>query len=85
MNQAIQFPDREEWDQARLAICFPVQVNGMGLMCAISADELHYRFGEGEAMALFSANRWDLEEEAEQLILNDEVDPQGWVWLSCAR
>lgn len=85
MNQAIQFPDREEWDQARMAVCFPVQVNGMGLMCAISADELHDRFGEGEAMALFSANRWDLEEEAEQLILNDEVDPQGWVWLSCAR
>lgn len=85
MNQAIQFPDREEWNPNRQMVCFPAQVNGMGLMCAISVDELHTRFGEGEAMALFSANRWDLEEEAEQLILNDEVDPQGWVWLSCVR
>ncbi|ADU70892.1 DUF1488 domain-containing protein [Pantoea sp. At-9b] len=82
MNQAIQFPDREEWDQNRQAVCFPAQVNGMGLMCAISSDALHDRFGAGEAMALFSANRWDLEDEAEQLILNDEVDNQGWVWLS---
>ncbi|KJT97274.1 hypothetical protein SEEH2823_02808 [Salmonella enterica subsp. enterica serovar Heidelberg str. 77-2823] len=35
MNQAIQFPDREEWDTAASAIIFPALVNGMQLTCAI--------------------------------------------------
>ena len=29
MNQAIQFPDREEWDEGKKAVCFPVLVNGV--------------------------------------------------------
>ncbi|HGY5925520.1 TPA: DUF1488 family protein, partial [Klebsiella michiganensis] len=28
MNQAIQFPDREVWDEARQCIAFPALVNG---------------------------------------------------------
>ncbi|AUV51842.1 hypothetical protein B1209_02275 [Raoultella planticola] len=35
MNQAIQFPDREEWDTDRQCVTFPVLVNGMQLTCAI--------------------------------------------------
>lgn len=35
MNQAIQFPDREEWDTAASAIIFPALVSGMQLTCAI--------------------------------------------------
>lgn len=30
MNQAIQFPDREEWDADLEAVSFPALVNGMG-------------------------------------------------------
>lgn len=82
MNQAIQFPDCETLDEERQAIVFPVLVNGMGLTCAISLMVLHERLGEGNAMALFSAHRWDLEDEAEQLIRNDGLDDQGWLWLS---
>lgn len=85
MNQAINFPDREAWDEELNAICFPAIVNGMGLTCAISAEALHQRFGKGEAMALFMTYRWDLEEEAEIAILNDDVNAQGWVWLPSAR
>lgn len=81
MNQAIQFPDRESWDEARQAVLFPVLVNGMGLTCAISLPALQQRFGAGEAMALFSAHRWDLEEEAEQLLRAEQADDQGWLWL----
>ncbi|MBR7539158.1 DUF1488 family protein, partial [Mycobacterium tuberculosis] len=29
MNQAIQFPDREHWDEQRQAVCFPALVSGM--------------------------------------------------------
>ncbi|ORM51293.1 hypothetical protein HA41_15765 [Pantoea conspicua] len=82
MNQAIQFPDDEIYDAARQAICFPVLVNGMRLTCAISAATLRSRFGEGDAMTLFQHHRWDLEEEAETAIRQDDIDTQGWVWLS---
>ncbi len=82
MNQAIHFPDRETLDEERQAIVFPVVVNGMGSACAISLMYLHERFGEGNAMQIFSAHRWDLEDEAEQLIRSDAIDDQGWLWLS---
>lgn len=82
MNQAIHFPDRESWDEERGAIVFPVLVHGMGLTCAIKPGALEDRFGTGAAMALFSAHRWDLEEEAEELIRLDAIDDQGWIWLS---
>lgn len=82
MNQAVHFPDRENWDEEKHAIVFPVLVQGMGFTCAIPSEALHARFGSGEAMALFCAHRWDVEEEAERLIRRDEIDDQGWIWLS---
>lgn len=85
MNQAIQFPDDEIYDAAQEAICFPVLVNGMRLTCAIHIRALKERFGEEEAMALFRHHRWDLEEEAETAIRHENVDNQGWVWLSSLR
>jgi len=85
MNQAIQFPDEESYDAELNAVCFPVLVNGMRLNCAISRESLAARFGEGEAMALFQHHRWDLEDEAEAAIRQDNMDSQGWIWLFSAR
>lgn len=85
MNQAIQFPDRERWDSESKVVCFPALVNGLILTCAITAETLYQRFGEGEALQLFIANRWDLEEEAEIAIGNERYDNQGWIWLSAAK
>lgn len=85
MNQAIQFPDREEWDVALQAVCFPALVNGMQIVCAIKGSVLASRFG-GEAtdqfLSCFREHRWDLEEEAEQCIRRQEEDDQGIIWLS---
>ncbi|WP_039054689.1 DUF1488 domain-containing protein [Enterobacter sp. Bisph1] len=85
MNQAIHFPDREEWDGALEAVCFPALVNGMQLACAIKGTVLASRFG-GETpeqyLAVFHEHRWDLEEEAEQQIRRQQEDDQGIVWLS---
>lgn len=85
MNQAIQFPDREAWHNEMQAVCFPALANGMQLSCAIKAETLAKRFG-GETpaqwLALFQVHRWDLEEEAELLIQQQQEDDQGWVWLS---
>lgn len=48
-------------------------------------DVLAYRFG-GETveqwLAIFREYRWDLEEEAEALILAQQEDDHGWIWLS---
>ena len=83
MNQAIQFPDREEWDENKKCVCFPALVNGMQLTCAISGESLAYRFtGDTPEQWLASfRHRWDLEEEAENLIQEQSEDDQGWVWL----
>ncbi|URN98897.1 DUF1488 domain-containing protein [Leclercia adecarboxylata] len=82
MNQAIQFPDRESWDEEKLAVCFPALVNGMQVMCAIAGVTLTHRFGDGLPLDTFREHRWDLEEEASDAIRNGDEDDQGWFWLS---
>ncbi|SLK21279.1 Protein of unknown function [Enterobacter sp. NFR05] len=85
MNQAIQFPDREEWNDAQQAVYFPALVNGLQLTCIMRAEVLAERFGGDSPalwLALFRENRWDLEDEAEQLIREQQEDEQGYIWLS---
>lgn len=84
MNQAIQFPDREEWIVDIDAVVFPAMVHGMKLMCAIKGEALARRFGgitSEQWLENFRQHRWDLEEEAEALIQAQQEDDQGWVWL----
>lgn len=84
MNQAIQFPDREEWCADVYAVVFPAMVHGMQLTCAISGEMLASRFGGDtpeQWLEIFQQHRWDLEEEAEALIQAQQEDAQGWVWL----
>lgn len=69
MNQAIQFPDREEWNAATRKVHFPALISGMLAECVISDSLLYRRYGEGaEPLVLFQNNRWDIEEEFEALI-----------------
>ncbi len=83
MNQAIHFPEREEWNEQRQVVCFPAQVNGLNLTCAIPALVLIAAYGnDATPLDLFRAHRWDIEERAEALILQQQENDQGWVWLS---
>lgn len=82
MNQAIQFPDREYWDDSQQAVCFPVMVSGFQLTCAIKGAVLSQRFSEGDPLTIFRTHRWDLEDQAQALIEAQQEDNQGWVWLS---
>lgn len=85
MNQAIQFPDQEQWDDHRQAISFPALVNGFQVMCGIRAEIIANRYGGDNKeswLECFRHHRWDLEEEAEALITAGEEDDQGWIWLS---
>lgn len=69
MNQAIQFPDREEWDEIARVVRFPVLVNGMLADCMISDALLYRRYGHNtQPISLFQNHRWDIEEEFEALI-----------------
>lgn len=85
MNQAIQFPDREEWDPIREAVVCSAIVNGFLINCRILAKSLEQRFGgSGEPeyyLSLFRLNRWDLEEELEALIINREFDSDDWITI----
>ena len=82
MNQAIHFPDREVWDDSKQAVCFPVLVNGMQMTCAITGELLLRRFGGTIPLEVFRGYRWDLEEEASDMIRNEQEDDHGWVWFS---
>jgi len=82
VNQAIHFPDREIWDEDKQAVCFPVLVNGVQLICAIKSEVLFRRFGGAAPLEVFKDNRWDLEEEASDLIREQQENDQGWIWFS---
>jgi len=82
MNQAIHFQDREVWDESKQAVCFPVLFNGMQMTCAITGELLLRRFGGVIPLEVFRDHRWDLEEEASDMIRNEQEDDQGWVWFS---
>lgn len=85
MNQAIQFPDQEEWDANKKAVLFSATLNGFQICCAIYIEELK-RMSEDrqnvDPLVLFRSLRWDLEDIAEQKILNEDYSDDGWVWIS---
>ncbi|WP_340611968.1 DUF1488 domain-containing protein [Xenorhabdus bharatensis] len=83
MNQAIQFPDREEWNEQENSVIFPAMVNGLLVQCLITADELTRRYGNDfHPLELFHQYRWDLEEEFEEIILRGQDDQFGCYFLS---
>ncbi|WP_369309121.1 DUF1488 domain-containing protein [Providencia rettgeri] len=83
MNQLIQFPDREEWDELSRVVRFPVLISGLLSECTISQSLLFQRYGMQEtALMLFQQNRWDIEEEFEALITQGFDDENGIYVLS---
>lgn len=81
MNQSIQFPDREEWDEVKKSVRFPVLVNGMLAECMISQSLLSYRYGDELPLILFQRYRWDIEEEFEALVEQGFDDDNGFYIL----
>ncbi|WP_237387655.1 DUF1488 family protein [Xenorhabdus sp. Sc-CR9] len=82
MNQSIQFPDREEWNEIENKVLFPAMVDGLLVECMISADTIIIRYGKSNhPLELFRQHRWDLEEEFETVILSGNDDQQGRYYL----
>lgn len=46
-----------------------------------SGVSLYWRYARNQWLASFRQHRWDLEDEAENLIQEQSEDDQGWVWL----
>lgn len=85
MNQAIQFPDSEVWDERKQAVCFTALVTGFQVNCAVSGEWIASKLGGNtpeQWLIQFRQHRFDIEEQCESLIRNEEEDAQGWYWLS---
>lgn len=85
MNQAIIFIDNEIFQSFPRGILFPAFVNGLQINCFISSKSLQQRFKCSEEseqlIAIFRQYRWQLEDEAEKLIKNDDYTENGDVIL----
>ncbi len=85
MNQAIIFSDNEIFQVVPRGIIFPAFVNGFQINCFISSKTLQKRFNCSNKrevlLAIFRHYRWQLEDEAEQLIINEAYTENGDVIL----
>ncbi|XBS69432.1 DUF1488 domain-containing protein [Acerihabitans sp. KWT182] len=83
MNQAIQFPELEYWDNDREAVCFPALADGFRVECVARKRWLLEQFGAGadaDCLTLFRTFRWEIEEAMERKIA-DRHDYQGCFYL----
>ena len=82
MNQDILFADIQQWDREKQAVNFPAQQAGALINCWVSQAWLQQRteqplLSEADILAVFSANRFDLEELAEEMIEEEEFNHCG--------
>ncbi|MGY3568369.1 DUF1488 domain-containing protein [Vibrio paucivorans] len=86
MNQSILFPDLQTWDAVKNVIVFPAQQSGALIECVVSKSYLENMVGsaietEQQAIQVFQKLRFDLEEQAEELIEEEEFNLQGQIEL----
>ena len=74
MNQAIQFVDRYTYIVERKAIQFEAIVSGLIVYCFIEHD------GQ-QVEAYLNQNKFDLEDQATELIEEEEYNELGEIWL----
>ncbi|MCW8336040.1 DUF1488 family protein [Vibrio paucivorans] len=86
MNQSILFPDLQTWDAVKNVIVFPAQQSGALIECVVSKSYLENMVGsaietEQQAIQVFQKLSFDLEEQAEELIEEEEFNLQGQIEL----
>lgn len=82
MNQDILFADIQLWDSEKQAVNFPAQQAGALITCWVSLSWLqqkteHPLIEEVDILSTFAANRFDLEELAEEMIEEEEFNRDG--------
>lgn len=86
MNQAIIFSDDVTWNEKDQCLIFIAQVSGQVVECVVSHQKLQQSAQRvvssvEEAFIAFEISRFDLEEEAEELIKNDGYNEFGQIIL----
>jgi len=85
MNQSIIFTDLVDWLPAEQQIKFIAQQHGLNIVCLAGLPLLTKLSGipadETNALQLFEALRFDLEDMAELLIEDEAFDEQGQIRL----
>ncbi|HAS63857.1 MAG TPA: DUF1488 domain-containing protein [Vibrio sp.] len=86
MNQSILFPDIQTWNEELNAVTFPAQQAGALVECVASVSYLTQLSGQTingtqQALEVFDQNRFEIEEQAEQLIEDEEYNAQGMIEL----
>lgn len=84
MNQDILFADIQLWDSEKQAVNFPAQQAGALITCWVSLAWLQQKteqplVDEADIIAAFSANRFDLEELAEEMIEDEDFNSNGHI------
>ncbi|MDB2387261.1 DUF1488 domain-containing protein [Shewanella sp.] len=89
MNQSILFPDLQDWESSSQMIVFTAQQQGINIECRIGITKLAALSKTNliatdqdiatKALAMFETYRFDIEEEVEQLIEQEQFDELGRV------
>lgn len=87
MNQSILFPDIQYWDDIRQGVRFSAQQSGALIECGISKQGLETLSGQvivsaQQAMQIFNAFRFDIEEMAEELIEDELFSDEGTIEIN---
>lgn len=81
----IVFPPREEFDDERDEVRFPVMVIGKPVVCRVAAAGLASRYGGGDrpgsVLELFRARRVDLEAQVRRKLLQGQYEPDRTILI----
>ena len=86
MNQSIQFNDGVEWQDAEQRLHFTAQAYGMTVNCYLSRHRLEHVCGQElirpvDILLAFESYRFEVEEQAEAKIAEQEFAEDGAVYL----
>ncbi len=85
----IVFPPREAYDEQQGEVRFPVSVIGKTVWCRVTVSGLVSSHGPAEGrdavLALFGANRADIEARIRRKLLQGQYEPDGTILLRDAE
>ncbi|OCH12125.1 hypothetical protein A6E05_11180 [Aliivibrio sp. 1S165] len=87
MNQSILFSDDVQWNEETQTILFSAQQMGNLIQCHVAISWLESESGEviindADALRVFEEYRFDVEEQAEALIEDEEFNASGEIIIN---
>lgn len=87
MNQSILFSDDAQWNEETQTVLFSAQQMGNLIRCRVAASWLESESGEEitndtDALRIFDEYRFDVEEQAEALIEDEEFNASGEIIIN---